>query len=90
MADILLDMFCRVVLWGTAYGTARLLVPVLSLGWARVDWDKSGTDLTSTWPLWSKDPDGTINLGPRISMGAGILIWIAGFFAFALGLSLLP
>lgn len=73
--DFIGDLLVRIGLEAFAYGTGRVVIPVLSLGRARVDKWSSRRYLT-TYKLWWRE-DGQVVFGGETAALVGIVFWIA-------------
>lgn len=80
--DFIGEVLVRVVLEVFCYGTGRVVIPVLSLGKARVDkWNARRYITTSRW--WWRD-DGQIVVGGETATFIGVAFWIAIIVAICL------
>jgi hypothetical protein len=73
--DFVGEVLVRVAMEVFCYGTGRVVIPVLSLGTARVDkW--SARRYLTTFKLWWRE-DGQVVIGGETATFIGIAFWIA-------------
>ena len=80
--DFVGEVLVRVVLEVFCYGTGRVVIPVLSMGTARVDKWNARRYLT-TFRLWWRE-DGQVVIGGETAAFIGFLFWIAAIVAICL------
>jgi hypothetical protein len=83
--DFVGEVLVRVVLEVFCYGTGRVVIPVLSMGTARVDKWNARRYLT-TFKLWWRE-DGQVVIGGETTTFIGIAFWIAVIVAVSMRLN---
>jgi hypothetical protein len=83
--DFVGELLVRVGLEVFCYGTGRVVIPVLSLGTARVDKWNARRYLT-TFKLWWRE-DEQVVIGGEAATFIGIVFWIAVIVAASIGLN---
>lgn len=73
--DFVGEMLVRVVVEALSYGTGRVVIPVLSLGKARVDKWNARRYLT-TFKLWWRE-DRQVVFSGQTAAFVGVVFWIA-------------
>ena len=76
MGEFFFNLAGRLIIDVMAYGTAKVVVPVLSLGSWRVDVRKAGTHWFTGWPFWRRGTDGRLYVGPDAAIFLGIGFWV--------------
>lgn len=77
VADVLLDL--------VGYGTARVLLPVLSFGTIRVQAMKSPGQAFS-WSGFKRLPDGTYLCASDLAGWIGLSVWVVGLIVIFAGI----
>ena len=76
MGEFFFNLAGRLIIDVMAYGTAKVVVPFLSLRSWRVDVRKAGTHWFTGWPLWRRGTDGRLYVGPDAAIFLGIGFWV--------------
>ena len=83
--DVIGDLLVRIGLEVFAYGTGRVVIPVLSLGRARVDkWNARRYLTTFEW--WWRE-DGQVVFSGETAAFIGVVFWIAVIVVACIGLT---
>jgi len=73
--DFVGEVLVRIVMEVICYGTGRVVIPVLSLGRARVDKWNARRYVTTFTPWWRED--GKVVFSGEIAAFIGVVFWIA-------------
>ncbi len=77
MGEFVFNLLGRLIIDVMAYGTAKVVVPILSFGAWRVDARQAGTHWFTGWPFWKRGPDRRLYIGPDAAIFLGIGFWVA-------------
>lgn len=83
--DFIGELLVRIGIEVFCYGTGRVVIPLLSLGTARVDkWN--ARRYLATFKFWWRE-DGQVVIGGETAAFVGFVFWIAVIVAASIGLN---